>query len=207
MTILYKSLAVLVFAVFVFYVFDIRRKSGMVPIVAQGWTTVMKILSLVMLGLFAYTVLNLAAPTTLDWVGLGFTAVGASLVAAAKITLGRYHTWTGYHLSSTTIVQHGIYSRFRHPLYTGIFLFEFGGIALIVPHLPREPKLLVLVGLGFLYLMTFNVAMAARESREMKRKFGVAFDAYRGRVRAFIPVRRSGGDASGLTGTSSRVGA
>lgn len=187
----YKVIAFGFYALFVFYVFDIRNKPGMRPIVTAVWTQLMKALSLVVLATYAAIIVSMSDLQLSDWVGTGLTALGAVLVATAKITLGRYHTWTGYHLEKTTIVRNGIYSRLRHPLYTGIFLFEFGGLTVMLPRLVvRTPWSLLAIVPVFLYLMIFNVAMAARESREMERKFGSEFHGYRATVRAFVPIRR-----------------
>jgi protein-S-isoprenylcysteine O-methyltransferase Ste14 len=192
MSLLYKLFAFAVFAVFVFFVFDIRQKPGMVPIVRPIFTTLMKTLSIALFVVYAGVLARLQAPTPLDWAALALTTAGSALVTAAKLTLGRFHTWTGFHLQQTTIVRVGIYSYLRHPLYTGIFLVEFGGLALVAPRLARLDLWLLPITLAtVLYLMTFNVAMARRESREMARKFGSAFEAYSAEVRAFIPIRRT----------------
>jgi protein-S-isoprenylcysteine O-methyltransferase Ste14 len=198
MVVPFKFLSLAVFLVFAVFVFDIRNKPGMVPIVRPIWTTMMKLLSVAMFATYVAVLVGLEAVAPADWLALGLTAAGATLVAAAKLTLGRYHTWTGFHLDRTVIVRAGIYSRLRHPLYTGVFLFEFGGLLVVAPRVPARPAVLLAVVLvAVLYLMAFNVTMARRESREMARKFGAEFDDYRSRVRAFIPVRRSPGAAEG----------
>jgi protein-S-isoprenylcysteine O-methyltransferase Ste14 len=192
MIVFYKLVAFAVFAIFVFFVFDIRQKPGMVPIVRPIYTRIMKLLSIALFGVYAVVLARLQELTAVDWAALAFTTAGASLVTTAKLTLGRFHTWTGFHLQSTTIVRAGIYSYLRHPLYTGIFLVEFGGLALVTPRLAQiDLRLLPLTAVTVLYLMTFNIVMAGRESREMARKFGPEFDAYRSEVRAFIPIRRA----------------
>lgn len=192
MVVFYKLFAFAVFAVFVFFVFDIRQKPGMVPIVRPLYTRLMKLLSVVLFLAYAGILATLQQVTPLDWAALVLTTAGAALVTTAKLTLGRFHTWTGFHLQKTTIVRDGIYGYLRHPLYTGIFLVEFGGLALVSPRLAQlQLGLLPITVATVLYLMTFNVLMARRESREMARKFGPEFDAYRSQVRAFIPVRRA----------------
>lgn len=192
MVVFYKLFAFAVFAVFVFFVFDIRQKPGMVPIVRPLYTRLMKLLSVVLFLAYAGILATLQQVTPLDWAALVLTTAGAALVTTAKLTLGRFHTWTGFHLQKTTIVRDGIYGYLRHPLYTGIFLVEFGGLALVSPRLAQlQLGLLPITVATVLYLMSFNVLMARRESREMARKFGPEFDAYRSQVRAFIPVRRA----------------
>jgi protein-S-isoprenylcysteine O-methyltransferase Ste14 len=192
MIVFYKLLAFAVFGIFVFFVFDIRQKPGMVPIVQPIFTRIMKLLSIALFVVYAVVLAGLGELTPLDWVALALTTAGSALVTTAKVTLGRFHTWTGFHLQQTTIVSAGIYSYLRHPLYTGIFLVEFGGLALVTPRLAHVDLRLVPVTLAtVLYLMMFNIVMASRESREMARKFGADFDAYRSEVRAFIPIRHA----------------
>jgi protein-S-isoprenylcysteine O-methyltransferase Ste14 len=192
MILLYKLLAFAVFGVFVFFVFDIRQKPGMVPIVRPLFTGIMKLLSMALFVVYGGILASLDAVTPLDWAALALTTTGSAFVTTAKLTLGRFHTWTGFHLQQTTIVRAGIYGHLRHPLYTGIFLVEFGGLTVVLPRLVQiDARLLPVTLATVLYLMTFNVLMARRESREMARKFGAEFEAYRAHVRAFIPVRRT----------------
>ena len=134
-TLIFKAVALSVFFLFCFFVFDIRHKKGMEPLVPNTWTAVMKLFAAAMLVLYAYLLATTTEVSVGDLVALVVTALGASLVTAAKVTLGRYHTWAGYHLPETTIVTHGIYSRLRHPLYTGTILFEIGSFFVIFPRM------------------------------------------------------------------------
>lgn len=192
MLLLYRAIALVVFAAFVFYVFDIRHKKGMKPLVNGTWTSLMKLLALAMLVLYAYLLVTLEEIGRFDIVALVVTAVGTSLVMAAKLTLGRYHTWAGYHLPETTIVSHGIYSRLRHPLYTGAILFEIGTFFVIFPRMSIYPTYVPAIIAGiFVYMICFNIYLATCESKAMKQKFGKQFDEYKARVRAFIPINKS----------------
>jgi len=192
MIILFRTVSLLIFAIFVYYVFDIRHKKGMQPLVSGMWTKLMKLLAAAMLVLYAYLVATLQL---IDWyavVALVVTALGASLVMAAKLTLGRYHTWAGYHLPQTTIVSHGIYSRLRHPLYTGTILFEIGAFFIIFPRVAVYPTYVpVAVACIFVYMICFNIYLASCESAAMKEKFDEKFDEYKARVRAFVPINKS----------------
>ncbi|MDN7428162.1 isoprenylcysteine carboxylmethyltransferase family protein [Burkholderia sp. AU45388] len=164
----------------------------MKPLITGPWTSLMKLLSLAMLILYAYLIATLKEIEWFDIVALVITAVGASLVTAAKRTLGRYHTWAGYHLPETTIVSHGIYSRLRHPLYTGTIVFEIGAFFVIFPSMSIYPRYASYIIAGiFAYMICFNIYLATCESRAMKQKFDKQFDEYKARVRAFIPINKS----------------
>ena len=192
MATIFISISLIVFAVFCFYVFDIRSKKGMAPLVSNIWTLVMKVFAGAMLALYAYLVATLQSIQWFDYVALALTTIGTALVVTAKITLGRYHTWAGYHLKDTAIVSHGIYSRLRHPLYTGAILFEVGVLSMIFPRMVVYPTWVLLSIIGiFVYMICFNIYLATCESKEMKRKFDSDFDKYKARVRAFIPFNKS----------------
>jgi protein-S-isoprenylcysteine O-methyltransferase Ste14 len=189
---LFRAVSLLIFATFVFYVFDVRHKKGMKPLVSGVWTKIMKMLSALMLVLYAYLLVTLQTIQWTDLVALAITTVGAALVVAAKLTLGRYHTWAGYHLPETTIVSHGIYSRLRHPLYTGTILFEIGAFFMIFPAMALySTYLCATVACIFAYMIGFNIYLASCESDAMKQKFDKQFDEYKARVRAFIPFNKS----------------
>lgn len=176
------------FAVFVYYVFDIRKKEGMTPLIPTLWTSLMKLLSAAMLAFFLYIVATMNSVAAMDWIAVLLMWSGASCVAGAKITLGRYHTWVGYHKINTVIVRHGIYSMLRHPLYTGIFLFEFGAVPIMVTRVSFE--YIVAMTAAFAYMVGFNIILAEKESAAMREKFGSAFDEYAAEVRAFVPIRK-----------------
>ncbi len=192
MNVLYVALSLIVFVIFVYYVFDIRKKEGMTPLIANIWTLLMKLFAGAMLFYYAYMVVVVESPSRLDTISLLIAALGTSLVAAAKVTLGKYHTWAGYHKKETKIVSHGIYSRIRHPLYTGAILYEIAVLMYLAPRISEgETWFVALIAGVFTYMICFNIYLASLESREMKRKFGEEFDQYKARVRAFIPVRKS----------------
>lgn len=191
MVLTYQIAAIAVFLIFVYYVFDIRRKPGMEPLIAHIWTRLMKIVAGVMMAWFVYVVVMLQNVTIIEWIALAAICLGTFSVAAAKITLGRYHTWAGYHKVETTLVTHGIYSFIRHPLYTGAVLVEVGvGIVLFNHYASANPIVLAGIAIAFLYMIPFNVVLAGRETEKMREKFGSEMDDYAGRVRAFIPIRK-----------------
>lgn len=187
----YKVASFAVFLVFLWFVFDIRQKPNMVPLIRQLWTTVMKVLSIAVMGFYCYLVAISESLRLHHVAALVLTALGAGLVATAKLTLGRQHTWAGYHLTKTKLVSYGVYSYIRHPLYTGVFLFEFGGLALIVgEHTPTGAPVDLAIAVAFAYLMAFNIVTAGKESQNLEKQFGDEYRQYRARVRAFLPIRR-----------------
>ncbi|WP_028886231.1 methyltransferase family protein [Teredinibacter turnerae] len=191
MILAYKVVSIVVFLVFCIYVFDIRNKKGMEKLINNAWIAFMKLVASAMLFLYAYLVIVLQTIHTTDYVALGLTSLGTVLVVTAKVTLGKYHTWTGYHLKETRIVNYGIYSRLRHPLYTGAILFEIGTLLVMGPRILIDNAVIAtVIALIYVYMIIFNITMARQESEQMKQKFGKAFDDYSSQVRAFWPIRK-----------------
>jgi protein-S-isoprenylcysteine O-methyltransferase Ste14 len=192
MTKIFIIISLIVYVIFFIYVFDIRNKKGMEPLVSNIWTIIMKVFAGSMLVLYAYFVTTTHSVQTINVITLVLTSIGTGLVVAAKVTLGRYHTWAGYHLKETAIVSHGIYSRLRHPLYTGVILFEIGVLLLIIPRMAVYPSWMTIAVIGiFAYMISFNIYLAKCESKEMKKKFDIKYDKYAARVRAFIPIHKN----------------
>ena len=116
------------------------------------------------------------------------TLSGMLLVVKAKLDLADSHTWAGYGIENQSLVTRGIYSYIRHPLYTGIFIFIAGGLAIV---LPRIPGLLIFVVFAFvLYLSVFLVRSARRETRLLLDTFGKDFIDYQRQVHPFLPLRK-----------------
>lgn len=191
MVLLYKIVSIAIFLVFIFYVFDIRKKPGMEPLIAHIWTGIMKLTAGIMMVWFIYVVSVLQILTMFEWIALAAISLGTFSVVTAKVTLGRYHTWAGYHKVETSLITHGIYSYIRHPLYTGAVLVELGvGLVLFNYYANSHPLILIGIAAAFLYMIPFNVVLAGRETQKMREKFGAEMDAYAARVRPFIPIRK-----------------
>jgi len=187
----YQIVTVGVFIIFIFYVFDIRTKSGTAPLVGGVWTTLMKLIAATISIWFLYVVIFLNEVQWQHFVALGLIIVGTSSIIAAKVTLGRFHTWSGYHKIDTELVTKGIYSYIRHPLYTGGVLVEIAvAIVLFTEYRASRIEVLVAIAAAFGYMIPFNIILAERETQKMREKFGPVVDEYTSRVRAFIPIRK-----------------
>ncbi len=96
---------------------------------------------------------------------------------AGAIGLGRGLTPYPKPAPTVQLVQRGIYSRIRHPLYTSVMAGALGW-ALIWQSWPA-----LVTGLG---LMLFLDSKARREERWLREKF-VEYSEYAKRVRRFVP--------------------
>jgi protein-S-isoprenylcysteine O-methyltransferase Ste14 len=128
-----------------------------------------------------------------DWTRVGVMAAGVVLFVAGGgfgiagvAVLGRNRTPYPQPRNGSELVQHGIYARVRHPLYTSVMLASLGW-ALIWQSGPA-----FLVALA---LIPFFHAKARREERWLREKFPGYAD-YEKRVPRFLPRLRPGAPLS-----------
>jgi len=110
---------------------------------------------------------------------IGYTIVfaGATLIADG---------WRGIHQArkEERLLTEGVYSRIRHPQYTGLFIIIFGeGIV----HWPTIVSVTAFPVIVLAYTM-----LARKEERQMVEKFGDEYLEYRRHVPMFIPRRNNG---------------
>lgn len=82
------------------------------------------------------------------------------------------------------LVTKGIYSKVRHPQYSGIFLITIG-------FLIQWPTIITIVMWPVLIVAYYRLAL--REERDVEKQFGKEYAAYKKRVPAFIPRWGKGG--------------
>ena len=104
-------------------------------------------------------------------------SIGTSTALAGTIALGRNITPFPKPSEKTQLVQSGIFSLIRHPIYTGV-MFASLGWALVWQSWPA-----LLMALG---LMPFFDAKARREEKWLRQKFS-DYDEYESCVKRFIP--------------------
>jgi protein-S-isoprenylcysteine O-methyltransferase Ste14 len=122
-----------------------------------------------------------------DWTQTWMMAAGAVLFVvggvfgvAGVIVLGRNRTPFPRPREGSQLVQHGIYARVRHPLYTSVMLSSLGW-ALIWQSVPACGVALVLI--------PFFRAKAGHEERWLREQFPGYAD-YARRVPPFLPRLR-----------------
>ena len=180
-----QAVVAIVFAVFIS---DFRRKTGMVPLISEKWTRVLKLVLLAPLLVYSYMLLTLNVLSPFDLVSFGLTLMGAGIVVKAKWDLSRHHTWTGFCMDAPKLVSHGIYSYIRHPLYAGVYLFVSGLMLTVVLH--ASWQLTVLSGLALVYILSFLAVSASRETKRLEKKLGREFAEYKKQVHFCLPLRK-----------------
>lgn len=114
---------------------------------------------------------------TLILAGTLLFAMGGVFGLAGVVVLGRSRTPFPKPSEQTRLVQHGIYARVRHPLYTSVMLASLGW-ALIWQSGPALVAALV--------LLPFFDCKARQEERWLRVRFSEYAD-YQRRVRRFLP--------------------
>ncbi len=180
-----QAIIAVTFAVFIS---DFKRKAGMVPLISEKWTYVLKLSLLVPLFVYAYALITLDGVLPVDLFGFGLTLLGTFLVVKAKVDLARHHTWTGFCMNAPKLVARGIYSYIRHPLYAGVYLFVFG--IMLTVTLRTSWFLAVPATLALVYILSFLAVSASRETRILEKKLGKEFVEYKEQVHFCLPLRK-----------------
>lgn len=116
-------------------------------------------------------------PTVLRFVGMLVLIVATVVAVAGATTLGRNLTPFPKPADQAKLVQHGIYSKIRHPLYTAVIVAGFGCALTWL----SWPALLAAVA-----LVPFFHAKSCREEDFLCHKFP-GYREYETRTRRFIP--------------------
>ena len=114
------------------------------------------------------------------WATLVVCQIGGLTMAVGLWIM--WKAWRQIHAAGGALVTDGMYARVRHPQYSGLFLVTVG----MLIQWPTALTLLMWPLLGWAY---YRLAM--REEAEMVAQFGADYEAYRRRLPAFVPRRRS----------------
>ncbi len=111
-------------------------------------------------------------------IGLAICFVGASIACWSRFLLGKNWSVSVQKKENHELVQHGIYSVLRHPIYTGLVLL-FAGNALIVGDY-RGIIAVIIVFVSFLLKLK-------KEEKILTEIFGSQYADYKDKTKALIP--------------------
>jgi protein-S-isoprenylcysteine O-methyltransferase Ste14 len=111
--------------------------------------------------------------------GVAITVCGLAFAVWARRTIGRNWSAIVTLKQDHELVTRGPYALVRHPIYTGL-LFGFLGSAIAL----GQWRGLFAVAIVYLALLR----KYRLEERWMRERFGVAYDTYRARVKALVPL-------------------
>lgn len=114
------------------------------------------------------------------WGKLTICLAGGAVMGWGLLWLSK--GWKQIYQSNGQLVTDGIYAIMRHPQYTGLFLVTIGMLI-------QWPTLLTILMWPILMYAYYRLAM--REERAVMKEFPLEYQAYRQRVPAFIPSRKT----------------
>ncbi|MCX6815822.1 MAG: isoprenylcysteine carboxylmethyltransferase family protein [Candidatus Aenigmarchaeota archaeon] len=94
-----------------------------------------------------------------------------AIIGIVLLSIGRIAIDKAFISKKERLITSGIYSKIRHPVYTGRILF-FIGLALLF-------KSFIGIILVIALLVPFHIYKARKEEREMLRKFGNKYAKYK----------------------------
>lgn len=111
-------------------------------------------------------------------VGSVVLMIGVGVRFVSVLTLGKHFTPDIGVLQDRRLVTKGLYSKVRHPSYTGEII-AFLGLAIIFQHFPSSIFIFVFPAAAFVY-------RAFVEEKKLIEEFGEEYLEYRKRTRMFI---------------------
>ena len=111
-----------------------------------------------------------------EWIKLSVFLLGGLVMVLGLLIMGK--GWKKIHEANGNLVTDGIYSRIRHPQYSGLFLITIGMLI-------QWPTIITIVMWPVLMFAYYRLAM--REENEIEDQFGEAYLLYKKNVPAFIP--------------------
>jgi protein-S-isoprenylcysteine O-methyltransferase Ste14 len=149
------------------------RESGSRP-QALAWAATAAMLATVLTGLFVEG----GSSRALAALGLAFAVVGIPLAWWPMFTLRRHGLppEDGSYMDATVLVERGPFRLVRHPQYLGYICFA------MTLMLAGQQRWVLASGLA---AIVFFYAHARAEERELRRRFGEAYERYASRVPGF----------------------
>jgi protein-S-isoprenylcysteine O-methyltransferase Ste14 len=117
----------------------------------------------------------------LTYLGLGNGWLIVMIISNILIAIGILLVMDGWgkvYYSKGELITKGIYSKMRHPQYTGILLISFG-------FLVQWPTLITLILFPFLVVMYYR--LAKREEKDIEKKYKQEYLDYKKKVPMFVP--------------------
>jgi protein-S-isoprenylcysteine O-methyltransferase Ste14 len=117
------------------------------------------------------------------WVGriIAFVGVAVLLVAAAQFLWSR--------IKGSGLIQSGLYSRIRHPQFTGIILITVGLIVMIATWGDYYPRSKLQDMTVWLLQVLGYIAIAKYEDWSLLKKFGDSYRQYQQNVPFLFPIK------------------
>ncbi|WNZ30001.1 MAG: hypothetical protein IAX21_03860 [Candidatus Bathyarchaeota archaeon] len=185
---IFKLAQFITMGIFVVFISDFRQKNGMVPLINEKITQLLKFTYFGPVIISAYTLTTMNYLTMFDFTAFTLTVLGTIAVVKSKRDLGIAHTWAGYCSKTSKLEVTGIYAYIRHPLYTGVFLFSIGALATLLIHAPWYMTAIAF-SMGLLMVL-FLAITASKETNYLTQNLGEHFINYKRQVHPFLPLKK-----------------
>ncbi|MFH1328265.1 MAG: methyltransferase [Candidatus Bathyarchaeota archaeon] len=185
---IFQPVQFITMGIFVVFISDFRKKTGMVPLVNEKITKLLKFSYFGPLIICAYTLATMDYLSYFDFLAVALTVFGTIVVVKSKLDLGICHTWAGYCKKSSELEVSGIYAYIRHPLYTGIHLFSVGELVTLTLHAQWYLTVVAVIMGGF--MVSFLTITASKETAYLTKKLGEHFLRYKEKVHPFLPIKK-----------------
>jgi len=123
-----------------------------------------------------------------EWIKYLICLLGGLVMGLGLLIMS--NGWKQIHEAKGNLVIDGIYTKIRHPQYSGLFLITIGMLI-------QWPTIITLLMWPILMFAYYRLAM--REEKEVEAKFGDAYLQYKEKVPAFIPRFQSINNTSVLS--------
>lgn len=120
-------------------------------------------------------------PAPFRYFGFVFLVLGVAIIVLALIRLGNSLTIFPSPKKEGALQTSGLYSRIRHPIYTGVILSALGGAILLLD----GTKLVVGITLWILFYYKSRY-----EEVRLRRHYGQEYTAYQQKAGRFFPKRK-----------------
>ncbi len=147
-----------------------------------GWAFVAVQVVLLALVIFLPTGTTWERTPNVQAVSLFLNIAGLAILGLGALGLGRSLTPTPVPVEAGELKTSGLYSRMRHPIYSGVMLLAIG-IAGASGSIFRA--------LATLALIAFFNMKARWEEERLLEKFGRDYEAYASRVNRFLPTSKA----------------
>jgi protein-S-isoprenylcysteine O-methyltransferase Ste14 len=117
-------------------------------------------------------------PAPFRYIGFTLLVLGVAVMVLAFLRLGKSLTIFPSPKKDATLQTSGLYSRIRHPIYTGVILSALGGAILLLD----GSKLLVGIALWVLFYYKSRY-----EEVRLRRHYGQEYVAYQQKAGRFFP--------------------
>lgn len=113
-------------------------------------------------------------------------AAGLALIVAANLALRKFGSGAAAFVLTQRMIQHGVYGRTRNPMSLGLYLASMGlGLCVASTY--------VTLGVMVAVIRSHMFFLRCFEERELERRFGPGYLAYRKRVPFLLPSFRGHG--------------